>query len=68
MQPVSFHFPMQRKKCTSILIFMLKGPITPKKSKKKINADFSVMWTVAFIGKYLPQFSYASLQAIAMGV
>ena len=28
--PVSFHFPMQTKKCTSILTFMLKWQITPK--------------------------------------
>ena len=29
--PVSFHFPIQRKKCSSILIFMLKRQITHKK-------------------------------------
>ena len=28
---------------------------------EKINVNFSVTWPVAFIEKYLPQFSYASL-------
>ena len=35
---------------------------------EKINVNFFFTWPVAFIGKYLPQFSYASLQANAMGV
>ena len=33
-RPVSFLFPNANKKCTSILIFMLKRQIKPKKSKK----------------------------------
>ena len=33
--PVSFHFPMQTKKCTIIHIFMLKQWKTPKKKYKK---------------------------------
>ena len=33
---------------------------------EKINVNFSVTWPVSFIGKYLPQISYASLQANAM--
>ena len=57
---VFFYFPMQTKKCTSILIFMLKRQITPKKSKRSMP--------VSFIGKCLPQFSYASSQVNAMGV
>ena len=51
----------KRKKCTSILIFMLKWWKTPK--CRNINVNFSVTWPVSFIGKYLPQISYASLQA-----
>ena len=35
---------------------MLKRRKTSKKSKKKFNVNFSVMWPVSFIGKYLPQF------------
>ena len=65
-RPVSFHFPMQTKKCTSILIFMLKRQITPK--SQKINVYFFVKWPVSFIGKYLPRFSYASSQANDIGV
>ena len=33
--PLSFHFPMQTKKCTSILIFMLTRWQNPKKSKNQ---------------------------------
>ena len=37
-RPVSFHFPVQtKKKCTSILIFMLNRRKTPKKSKKSMS-------------------------------
>ena len=38
-QPVSFHFPLQTNKCTSILIFMLKWQITPKNKKKSWSHD-----------------------------
>ena len=54
------------QKCTSILIFMLKRR-KPHKSRKN-QCQFSVTRPVSFIGKYLPQFSYASLQAKAMGL
>ena len=39
MLPVSFHFPKQTQKCTSILIFMLKRQITPK-IQKFLNVNF----------------------------
>ena len=35
--PVSFHFPMQTKKCTSIIIFMLKQQISLKSKKKSMS-------------------------------
>ena len=50
-----------------ILIFMLKRQITIKKFEK-INVNFPVMWPVESIGKYLPQFSYVSLQANIAGM
>ena len=34
MWPMPFHFPIQTWKCTSILLFILKGQITPKKVEK----------------------------------
>ena len=46
---------------------IVKRDFAPLKNRK-INVNFSVTWPVAFIGKCLPKFSYASLQANAMGV
>ena len=63
---ISFHFPMQQKKGTSILIFMLKRWKTPKKSKNQCHFFRHV--TSVFHWKNLPQSSYVSLQANAMGV
>ena len=36
---------------------------TPLKVEKKINVNLFVTWLVPFIGNYLPQFSYAPMQA-----
>ena len=55
------------KKCTSILIFILKWQITPL-NVEKIHVDFSVTRPLAFKYMYLPPFSYASLQSKALGV
>ena len=53
LDPCPFISHFKQIKCTSILKFMLllKRQKISKKSKK------SVTWPVAFIGKYLPQFS-----------
>ena len=64
------------KKCPFISQFKQKVYFNPyiyakamknPKNSKKNNINFSVTWPVSFIGKYLPQFSYASLQANTMG-
>ena len=64
MRSVSFHFSMQTKKCTSILIFILKQQIIHKKSKNQ--CQFFRHMIIGIHWKIFAQFSYASLQAIAM--
>ena len=56
-----FIFQCKKTNCISILKFMLNRLITHK-NKTKINVKLSVMWPLAFIRKFLPQFSYVSLQ------
>ena len=60
-------FPSANKKVYINPYIYAKATNYPKKVEKP-HVNFSVMWPVAFIGKYLPQFSYASWQANAMGV
>ena len=54
---------VQTRKCTSILIFMIKRQKTPKKAKKSLTFFFRHVTSA-----YLPQFSSASLQASVMRV
>ena len=71
-RPVSFHFPMQTKKCSSILKFMLEWQITPKNKKNQCQF-FSEPGRMSgkLIGHMTSVFrwiSYASSQANDIGV
>ena len=67
--PCLFIFQMQTKTCTKYFDCHIYAQATNNPSKvEKIDIHFFVTWLVAFIGKYLPQFSNASLHTNVMGV